>query len=469
LPLLKSAAVPITLKDKSPNTSHSNYSALLDAIGDAKVVLIGEASHGTHDFYEQRAEITKLLITQKGFNMIATESDWPDAYRVNRFVQKGKTNVDSNPEDSLGNFRRFPLWMWRNKVVENFVQWLRDFNDGKFHNDDSYVMKAEDKVAFYGMDLYSFYSSMDAVVEYLEKVSPDDAKLAKKRYSNFDRFQGEPSAYGMHSGIGLSPPLEKEVVATLLDLHHNSEAYLKGVGGLIDGDELFYSKQNAELVKNAEEYYRKMYRANENTWNIRDSHMADCVEKLLQFHDMKHPDRTHKVVLWAHNSHLGDARATDAGRSRGEWNVGQLIREKFGKENTFNIGFSTYHGTVTAANRWDDPAYVFKVRHGKENSYEHVFHTIADSLEKSRDFFYLFRTNNPKVEINKSVVEIFTPMRLERYIGVIYRPDTEVASHYSKGCIAQEYDSVIFIDKTSALEPIDYTKTWEKTKFLLNE
>jgi len=274
---IRKVAIPLIQKHL-PEKAGQNYASLLDAIGDAEVVMIGEASHGTHDFYQQRAEITKELITKKGFTFIAAEADWPDAYRVNRFVQHGR-NCDEHPVDSLQDFKRFPLWMWRNRVVVDFVDWLRKHND-QYHD-------VEKKVSFYGMDLYSFYSSMDAVVEYLDKVSPEDAKTARKRYSNFERFQGEPSAYGYATGLGLSKPFEREVVSTLVDIQKKGETYLKGAGGLIDGDELFYTQQNAELVRNAEEYYRKMYHADDCTWNLRDKHMADCVSSLIAFHNKK--------------------------------------------------------------------------------------------------------------------------------------------------------------------------------------
>jgi len=439
------------------NSSAQNYAKLLAAVGDAEVVMIGEASHGTKEFYQQRAEITKQLIIQKGFTFVAAEADWPDAYRANRYVQNGKKS-DLSAKDSLGDFRRFPLWMWRNTVVNEFMQWLRRHNDTK--------IDAKHKVAFYGMDLYSFYSSMDAVIEYLQQVSPEDAKLAKKRYSSFDRFQGEPSSYGMAAGFGLSPSFEKEVVATLVDLQKKEEKYLKGAGGLIDGDELFYTQQNARLVAHAEEYYRKMYHADAITWNLRDGHMVDCVTSLMEYHAHRFSgQRKEKVVLWAHNSHLGDARNTDASK-RGEVNVGQLMREKFGLGKTFNIGFSTYKGSVTAAKNWDEPAQCDRVRNGIYNSYEHVFHSAAKFM-KQNDYYMIFRSNDLTHNVDSELVGHLSSSRLERFIGVIYRPDTEKASHYCHTQIAKEYDAVIFMDETSAVEPLDKTAPWEKEHSLL--
>jgi len=263
--------------------------------------------------------------------------------------------------------------MWRNEVVAPFLDWLRNYNEHHRRKD-----APKGQVAFYGMDLYSMYSSMDAVVEYLEKVSPEDAALAKDRYANFDRFQGEPHSYGYASALGLSRSYQKEVVATLCDLRKKGEEYLCGRGGLIDGDELFYAEQNASLVMKAEEYYRKMVLGDENTWNIRDTHMADCVQSLLNFHEKK-TGRTAKVVLWAHSSHLGDARATSRS-AHGELNLGQLMRQRFGLSQTFNIALSTYSGSVTAASNWDDPADFKKVRNGLAMSYEHLFHSVGEQL-----------------------------------------------------------------------------------------
>jgi len=415
--------------------------------------MIGEASHGTHEFYLERAELSRQLIQKKGFTFIAVEGDWPDAYRVNRYVQHGKKS-DTTAKESLGDFRRFPLWMWRNSVILDFISWMRSYNDSQTD-----LLK---KVAFYGMDLYSFYSSMDAVIEYLMKVSPEDARVAKKRYSNFDRFQGEPSYYGFATGLGISSSLEKEVISTLVDLQKKEETYLRGIGGLIDGDELFYTKQNALLVAHAEEYYRKMYQANEVTWNIRDGHMVDSVSSLINYHKKKFSgQRIEKVIVWAHNSHIGDARYTEAGGKRREINVGQLMREKFGLKNTFNIGFSTYRGSVTASKNWDEPAQCDRVRNGIYGSFEHIFHQATENSD-NKNYYLIFRTNNPNIEVNPELINSLNGSRYERYIGVIYRPDTEKASHYSKTNICKEYDSIIFMDETHAIEPIDKTIPWEK-------
>jgi erythromycin esterase-like protein len=411
--------------------------------------MIGEASHGTHEFYAHRAEITRRLIQEKGFTAIAVEADWPDAYRVNRFVQHGKKSRDTTAEEALGDFRRrFPLWMWRNTVVENFIDWLRNYNA---------TLPPKRRVAFYGMDLYSMFGSMDAVIEYLEKVSPNDAEVAKKRYSHFDRFQGDPQSYGFASAAGVSPSYRDAVVRTLVDLREKGEEYLKGAGGLIDGDELFYAEQNAQLVANAEKYYSAMFSADEVTWNIRDTHMADCVEALLKFHERKHDSPDQKIVLWAHNSHLGDSAATEVSRY-GQLNIGHLLRKRF-KGDSFTIGFSSCSGSVTAAPKWDEPAHYYPVKGCMKGSWEEVFHEFAAN-DVRRNFYLLFNSHSAAHHIDPDLVSEFSKEHLERYIGVIYRPQTERASHMSRSRLAKEYDALIYLDETRALQPLDTTPEW---------
>jgi len=339
------------------------------------------------------------------------------------------------------------LWMWRNTVIQDFTDWLRKYND---ENENQ-------KVAFYGMDLYSFYISMQAVVDYLRKVSPEDSKKVEQVYNQFDRFQGEPQMYGFAVGYGLSPSYQEEVVQSCINLRNKGELYLRGIGGLINGDELFYTTQNAELVKDAEEYYRKMVEPDEKSWNYRDTHMTNCVLALLEFHKKKNISEP-KCILWAHNSHMGDASQTDV-NSRGEFNIGQLIRERLALQNTFNIGFSTYNGTVTAATNWDEPAQLKDVNPALPSSYEDLFHRYAEE-ESNSDFYLLFRSNNPAVKVNEKLVDALTKPRLSRYIGVIYRPDTERWSHYYRGSLARQWDAVIHLDETSAVEPLDMTSPW---------
>ncbi len=304
-------------------------------------MLIGEASHGTHDFYRERARITRRLIDECGFNAVAVEADWPDAYRVNRYVMG--LSKDRDADTALSDFRRFPAWMWRNHDVLQFVQWMRARNDAQTHQ--------ATKVRFYGLDLYSLRASMEAVIAYLDRVDPVEASRARERYSCFDHVGGEGQDYGYALAYSGAIPCENEVVAQLVELRHRSEAYLRRDGWVAE-DELFFAEQNVCVVRDAEEYYQQMYRAEVSSWNLRDRHMAATLDALVEHLDRQL--RRAKVVVWEHNSHVGDARATAMG-SRGELNVGQLARQRYGSE-CFLVGFSTYDGRVTAASDWGRPA-----------------------------------------------------------------------------------------------------------------
>src|SRR5436190_653067 len=416
-----------------PLTGAANdYDALLELIGDARFVLLGEASHGTHEFYFERAAITKRLIAEKGFTLLAIEADWPDASRVHRYVRGA--SADANANEALSSFRRFPAWMWRNTVVVEFVEWLREFN-----------AKLDPKKApagFYGMDLYSLHASIDAVLNYLNKVDPEAATRARRRYSCFEHFSQEPQEYGYAATAGIIESCEDEVVAQLTEIQRNAAAFLTRVGQA-SADELFFAEQNARLVKNAEQYYRSMFRGRASSWNLRDRHMVETIEALVaHFNGSRQP----KAIVWAHNSHLGDARATEMGE-RGEVNVGQLIRERFPKEAVL-IGFTTYHGTVTAASDWGARAERKNVRPALEGSYEDVFH----------------QTGLPRFLIDlRGAGQIGVPQqrRIERAIGVIYRPETERLSHYFHARLPEQFDAIIHIDETCAVEPLEQTSLWD--------
>lgn len=328
-------------------------------IGDARLVLIGEASHGTHEFYRERAEISKRLIQEKGFTAVAVEADWPDAYRINRYVRAASEDAESI--DALANFKRFPTWMWRNADVLNFVGWLRAYNDS--------LSQDSTKVGFYGLDLYSLYTSIEAVLSYLEKIDPEAAKRARYRYSCFEHFGEDTQAYGYATSFGLSKPCEDEVVAQLVELQRRAADYAER-DGRVPEDEFFYAEQNARLVKNAEEYYRTMFRGRISSWNLRDRHMTDTLDRLLSHLEQR--GQHSKIIVWEHNSHLGDARATDMGTA-GEFNVGQLVRQHYDRD-AFLIGLTTYRGTVTAASNWGASAERKRVRPALPESYEAVFH-----------------------------------------------------------------------------------------------
>jgi erythromycin esterase-like protein len=443
---IRDAAHPLT-------GAATDYDPLLELIGDAPCVLIGEASHGTHEFYRQRALITRRLIAERGFTAVAVEADWPDAYRVNRFVRgsgDGATAIDA-----LAGFRRFPTWMWRNAVVLDFVGWLRARNDA--------LPSDTHKVGFYGLDLYSLYSSIEAVLGYLDTVNPLAAQQARQRYACFEQFGADPQTYGYATSFGAAESCAGEVVSQLLDFQRRTAELMRRDGRLAE-DEFFFAEQNARLVKNAEAYYRSMFRGRES-WNLRDTHMAETLDALTA-HLSRQGQRS-KVVVWAHNSHLGDARATEMG-AHGELNLGQLVRQRYGRD-AITIGFSTYTGTVTAAADWDALAERKRVRPALADSYEALFHTVATGaaraeraigapaalVEPGHDFLLLLRDGG-------DVAERLRAPRLERAIGVIYLPETERWSHYFHARLADQFDAVIHIDETRAVEPLERSAGWER-------
>jgi erythromycin esterase-like protein len=413
---------------------NTDYDSLLDLIGDRRFVLIGEASHGTHDFYRERARITRRLIDERGFTAVAVEADWPDAYRVNRYVMG--LSDDKNADAALSDFRRFPAWMWRNRDVLAFIEWLRARNDAH--------VNAATKARFYGLDLYSLRASIEAVVDYLDRVDPEEAKRARARYSCFDHVGAEGQQYGYALAYAGAIPCENEVVAQLIELRRKADVYLRRDGWVAD-DEFFFAEQNARLVRNAEEYYQQMYRAEVSSWNLRDRHMAGTLDALIAHLDRQCPRS--KVVVWEHNSHVGDARSTEMGE-RGELNVGQLARQRYGNESVL-IGFTTYDGTVTAASEWGGPAERKRVRPASPDSHEAFLHQNDDKN------FWL-DTAGPAVH------SLLSAPRLERAIGVIYRPQTERGSHYFHARLGDQFDAVIHLDHTRALEPLERMSLWDK-------
>lgn len=417
--IVKEKAVPLKNETDVPDD-------VLSLVGDARFVLIGEASHGTHEFYKCRAEITKRLIAEKGFSAVAVEADFPDAYRVNRFVRG--IEADETAERALSNFQRFPLWMWRNRVVLEFVEWLRDYNAGKSQTAQT---------GFYGIDLYSLHASIEAVLGFLEKVDPNAAKQARSRYSCFDHFGEDAQSYGYAASYDERFSCEDEVINQLVELQTRAAEYIKR-DGFIARDEYFFAEQNARLVKNAEEYYRQMFRGRVSSWNLRDRHMAETLDALAAHLDSS--QQSSKIVVWAHNSHLGDARATEMGE-RGEWNVGQLVRERH-QNAAVLLGFSTHTGTVTAATDWDDPPQTKKVRPAHKDSYELIFHE-----SEIPEFFLDLR--------DAETAEAFNRPQLTRAIGVIYRPETERVSHYFAARLSEQFDGIIHFDETRALKPLE--------------
>jgi erythromycin esterase-like protein len=413
-----------------------DYDALLELVGDARVVLLGEASHGTTEFYRERARITRRLIEERGFTVVAIEADWPDAYRVNRWVRaEGR---DASAIESLDDFQRFPRWMWRNRMVLEFVEWLREHNDARV---------PERRTGLYGLDLYSLYTSIEAVLGFLDQVDRDAARRARERYACFDHFSEDSQAYGYAAEFGLSPSCEADAVAQLVELQR-AAARAARHDGRTGADELFFAEQNARLVKNAEEYYRTMFRGRDESWNVRDRHMAETLEALLEHFGRRGTPA--RAVVWAHNSHLGDARATSMG-DHGELNLGQLVRERFDPSETVSVGFTTHTGTVTAANNWGELPELMRVRPSLAGSVERILHELAVP-----DFYLPLRGTR--------AAQVLAGRRLERAIGVIYRPRSERVSHYFAADLPAQFDAVIHFDRTRAVEPLDLSPGWVEAR-----
>ena len=419
---IQAALTPLTGLDESQG--------VVDVIGDAEFALLGGATHGTHELYAHRAAITKKLILESGYRAVAVEADWPDAYRLNRYVRH--QGDDGSAVDALEDFKRFPTWMWRNVVVVEFIEWLREYNDG--------LPPGHDQVGFYGMDLYALYASIRAVLEYLDRTDPAAATRARERYSCFDRYGEDPQAHAYVDTFGLESR-EDAVVQQLIDLQRRTTK--ESEGSLIERDEHFFARQNVRLVKNAEDYYRTMFRGGIQSWNLRDQHMVGTLEALRDH--LSEPDRPAKIAVWAHNSHLGDARATQMGQ-RGELNVGQLVRERF-SGTTALVGYTTSHGTVTAASDWGEPVELKRVRPALPESCECLFHEAGVPR-----FLLSFESD--------AVRRVLMKPRLERAIGVIYRPDTERQSHYFYASLASQFDAIVHFDHTTALGPLEVTPEW---------
>ena len=411
--------------------------ALEEIIGDARIVLIGESSHGTHEFYRARAEITKWLIQEKGFCAVAAEADWPDAYRVNRYVRGSGT--DTSETQSLNGFERFPGWMWRNTVVRDFVAWLHAHNSACRE-------RGLREAGFYGLDLYSLHRSMHEVIAFLENVDPAAAERARERYACFDHASADDGqAYGFAAAFGAGLSCERQAVDQLVEMQRNALEYARR-DGLLAEDEMFYAQQNAQTVRNAEVYYRAMFSGRVTSWNLRDQHMAQTLDALLVHLDRHEGAQPARIVIWAHNSHVGDARATEVGTD-GQLTLGQLARERYGEDCRL-IGFSTHSGTVTAASQWGGPAERKVVRPALNGSVEELFH------ETGRPEFLV----SPM--ISREAAEPLDAVRLARAIGVIYQPATERQSHYYHVRPGDQYDAMIHIDRTCALEPLDVTSQW---------
>ncbi len=414
---IKAAAIPFDSAETLP------LDGLMQRIGGARVVLIGEASHGTSEFYRAREHITRALIQDKQFDFVAIEGDWPDAAHIDHYVR----HAEYSPSEWTA-FSRFPTWMWRNEEVRMFVDWLRVHNGNK---------QDADQVGFHGLDLYSMYTSIQEVLAYLETVDPAIAEDVRKRYQCLAPYRHEPVDYARASMAQGFRNCEADVLLVLKELHARQAAYLED-----NPDQFLNLIQNARLVASAEEYYRTMLSGRHNAWNLRDSHMFETLEALLE-----HYGENSRGVVWAHNSHVGDSDATEMGE-RGEFNIGRLSRERFGGD-MYSIGFGTHTGTVAAASDWGGAMEIKQVQPGHEESYEEVCHRTGIPC-----FTLPLRNGDPELR------EAVSQARLQRAIGVIYRPETERQSHYFYTRLPDQFDEYIWLDRTQAVTPID-TRTLE--------
>ncbi len=431
--------LPELIYDSSEHFSDidsANLDGLLERIGDSRVVLLGEATHGTAEFYDMRARITRELIEKKGFNIVAVEADWPDAASIDFFVRGPGRNPGHKPKPMYKNglfsnvwFSGFPSWMWANHSVLAFVHWLKDHNQS--------FNSAEDAVGFYGLDLYNMFASIEAVLDYLQDVDPKMAEVARWRYGCLMPWINDPSTYSRDMQSRRYRGCGYEVFTVLQDLLNKREFYRH-----LDEQRFFSAEQNARLVRNGERYYRTMYYANTNSWNQRDQNMFETLQAVLNYRG-----QTSKAVVWAHNSHIGDARATEVS-SHGDFNLGQRVREAFGGS-SYLIGFGTDHGTVVAASEWEGPMQVMQVQPSHSDSYERLCHDV-----KTDNFLLPLRntnSRNPAQDItrNKLLAE-----RLQRAIGVTYDPEDELKKHYFHASLPRQFDEYIWFDETRAVKPL---------------
>jgi erythromycin esterase-like protein len=410
--LIRAAAEPL------PQLDDPAFGALFDRFAAARVVLLGECSHGTSEFYRARAAITRRLIERHGFRIVAVEADWPDAASLDRQLRGRPAPTQTEPP-----FTRFPVWMWRNTDVSAFLKWLRGWNAGR---------EAEEQAGFHGLDLYNLSASIEAVLGYLDRVDPEAAAVARERYSCLMPWAEEPQDYGRMALSRGYAPCEEGVAKVLRELLDRRLEYAR------EGSESFLDASvSARLVKNAEAYYRAMYYGGAKSWNLRDTHMFETLCALLEA-----GGNEARAVVWAHNSHIGDASSTDMGQ-RGELNIGQLCRERFGTDAAL-IGFGTHTGTVACASDWGDPMEVKHVNPSRPDSYEALAHACA------LPHFLL----DLREGVHDSLRHRLAEERLERFIGVIYRPETERWSHYVSCSLPGQFDAYVWFDETTAVTPL---------------
>lgn len=403
-----------------PLNSSQDLDLILERVGDAHAVLLGEASHGTHEFYTWRTAITKRLIEEKGFNFIAVEGDWPDCYKLNRYI-KGFENQSKKPEELLHEFRRWPTWMWANWEIAALMNWLKNHNT---------AIQVDKRVGFYGLDVYSLWESMETIIHYLEKNDPAAASFAHKALKCFEPYGEDEFRYAQSRAQNSISESCRDPLIRLL-----SEIKKKAMNYDHDPEAALNAEQNAQIALNAEEYYSKMMTFNDSTWNIRDTHMMETLNRLFEFHG-----KEAKAIVWEHNTHIGDASYTDM-KSAGMINIGQLVREQRGDDDVVLIGFGTYSGSVIAGNEWGAPMEAMPVPAAKEGSIEAALHQ-----ESPDNKFLIF--DRPGNE-NK-----FSKIMPHRAIGVVYDPSRERQGNYVPSVLSSRYDAFIFLDKTKALHPL---------------
>ena len=410
------------LEPLPPPEKVDDFGAFFDRYGDADVILLGEATHGTSEFYRARSAITRRLIEKHGFTVVAVEADWPDAARIDSYVRHHA------PRPRRGeSFVRFPTWMWRNVEVLEFADWLRSYNEDK---------SAERQTSFHGLDVYSLGESIHAVVDYLDRVDPQASERARYRYGCLSPWQEDPAKYGQAVAFGMLDPCEAGAVEQLKEMLSRRLDWIEK-----DGEAWFDAAQNAGIVRAAERYYRIMYQGANESWNLRDRHMFETLRAIVA-----HRGFGTKAVVWAHNSHIGNAAATAMGW-QGQFNIGELARVAYG-EGAVLVGFGTDTGTVAAASDWGADMEIKTVRPARPDSYEHVFRRtgVARSLT---DWRGPGRT---------ALRQILQEPRLERAIGVVYRPETELSSHYFEAVLSEQFDCWVWFENTSAVSPLGHEK-----------
>ncbi|GAB4517454.1 MAG: hypothetical protein OHK0046_24050 [Anaerolineae bacterium] len=406
-------------QNAQPLTGPQDLDPLMERIGDARLVLLGEASHGTSEYYTWRAQITKRLIREKGFSFIGVEGDWPDSYTVNRYIKNYPDSGESAYE-LLHAYNRWPTWMWANWEVVALVEWLRRHN---------LTMPEKDRVGFYGLDVYSLWESLAEITRYLQTVDDDAVEAARQAYTCFQPYDRNAQAYAWASQF-VPSSCESAVMNLLTATERLTRHMPEG-----DGESAFNAAQNARSVAGAEHYYRSMIPGGATSWNIRDHHMVDTLANLLEHHG---PES--KAIIWEHNTHIGDARATDMAVD-GMVNVGQLVRERWGEDQCVLVGFSSNRGTVIAGNAWDGPMEEMRVPRARPDSWDGLFHEALDG-------------KNALVIFQHTEDDAFQHIRPQRAIGVVYHPQYESRGNYIPTSLANRYDVLLYIDETRALHPL---------------